>query len=96
MNADPDRFACYRGFSPIRRPNNDIRDSADIKAFEELVAKIASDLAAVVEQGGAPGTPAPSPWPAGRGAPRSRPGLSESTQSGPGDRWGCSWSLSVG
>jgi hypothetical protein len=49
---DPDRFAYYRGFSPFRRGSNDIRDSADIKAFEKLAVKIASALAAVIEQDG--------------------------------------------
>jgi len=43
---DPDRFVYYRGFSPFRR------DSADIKAFEKLAVKIASALAAVIEQDG--------------------------------------------
>ena len=49
---DTHRFACYRGFSPFRRGSNDIRDSADIKAFEKLAVKIASALAAVIEQDG--------------------------------------------
>lgn len=49
---DVDRFGNYRGFSPIRRGANDIRDMSDIKAFEKLGVKIGAALAAVIEQVG--------------------------------------------
>lgn len=46
---DVERYCNYRGFSPIRRGSNDIRDAADLKAFEKLRAKISSALAAVIQ-----------------------------------------------
>jgi capsid protein len=46
---DADRFSSYRGFSPIRRGMNDVRDAKDIKGFAKLATKIGSALAAAIE-----------------------------------------------
>lgn len=48
---DPERFHHYRGFSPMRRGSNDLRDAKDIKGFTKLAAKIASALAGVIKGG---------------------------------------------
>jgi hypothetical protein len=49
---DPDRYDHFRGYSPIRRGSNDLRDENDIKAFTKLKEKIGTALAAVIQQKG--------------------------------------------
>lgn len=49
---DADRYNNYRGYSPIRRGSNDLRDANDIKAFTKLKEKIGAALAAVIQQDG--------------------------------------------
>jgi hypothetical protein len=49
---DVDRFNNYRGFSPIRRGSNDLRDKNDLKSFLKLKEKIGAALAAVIQQNG--------------------------------------------
>jgi Phage portal protein, lambda family len=49
---DPARYDNYRGYSPIRRGSNDLRDQEDIKAFTKLKEKISAALAAVIQQNG--------------------------------------------
>jgi hypothetical protein len=49
---DPDRYDHFRGYSPIRRGSNDLRDENDIKAFTKLKEKIGAALAAVIQQKG--------------------------------------------
>jgi hypothetical protein len=49
---DVERFNNYRGFSPIRRGSNDLRDKNDLKAFLKLKEKVGAALAAVIETNG--------------------------------------------
>jgi hypothetical protein len=49
---DPARYDNYRGYSPIRRGSNHLRDKADILAFTKLKEKIGAALAAVIQQNG--------------------------------------------
>lgn len=53
---DPERYLAFRGFTPMRRGSNDVRDAQDIKGFEKLATKIGSALAGVLEvpAGGVP------------------------------------------
>ena len=46
---DPDHVNSCRGYSPIRRGSNDVRDAKDIKGFEKLATKISAAMAAVIE-----------------------------------------------
>lgn len=49
---DAARYDNYRGFSPMRRGSNDLRDEADIKAFLKLQEKIRSALGGVIQNNG--------------------------------------------
>ena len=49
---DSARYDNFRGYSPIRRGSNDLRDEQDIKAFTKLKEKIGAALAAVIQQNG--------------------------------------------
>jgi hypothetical protein len=49
---DVDRYSNYRGYSPVRKGSNDLRDANDIKAFIKLKEKISAALAAVIQQEG--------------------------------------------
>ena len=49
---DPDRLSSYRGFSPMRRGANDLRDVLDVKRFEKIATKVGSAIAAVIESDG--------------------------------------------
>ena len=49
---DAARWDHYRGYSPIRRGSNDLRDGADIKAFLKLQEKIRSAMGGVIQQNG--------------------------------------------
>ena len=49
---DAARYDNYRGYSPIRRGSNDLRDENDIKAFTKVKEKINASLAAVIQQNG--------------------------------------------
>lgn len=49
---EAERYNNYRGFSPLRRGSNDLRDTKDIRAFLKLKEKIGAALAAVIQQNG--------------------------------------------
>jgi hypothetical protein len=49
LAADFDRTASYRGFTPLRRGMNDVRDVSDLKAFEKLAQKVRASVPAVLE-----------------------------------------------
>lgn len=46
---DLDRVSAYRGFTPLRRGMNDVRDVGDLKSLEKLAQKVRSSLPAVLE-----------------------------------------------
>ncbi|MEI8289564.1 MAG: phage portal protein [Verrucomicrobiota bacterium] len=49
---DVERYNNYRGFTPLRKGANDLRDTKDIRAFLKLKEKIGAALAAVIQQNG--------------------------------------------
>jgi len=51
---DATRWDHYRGYSPIRRGSNDIRDNQDIKSFLKLQEKIRAAFGGVIQTNGGP------------------------------------------
>jgi capsid protein len=46
---EPDRFESYRGYSPMRRGMNDIRDFKEIKGFQKIAQKFRGGLIASIK-----------------------------------------------